>query len=380
MFAVIPSLPSMGPFRVQPVTQQDVYGGDAVPDAFKYTCVGDANDATDDVTIYHPLAPDRADEPRIFYGVSFPGELRHQQTETWTLRYEGALPGADGRTGYVADDAGRFHDPTVDYCDVGAEVGDLLVLTPEEPYRCEDGGVVFEGEVFEWTIEEVRVDTLVLAAGSGRVWAAREADPDADPLLPSMEDVTPDGGLALPTLACFGGPLRYELRADDQYVVTGSFSGYLHDWVNEGGACVKRSGADERFTGRLEEATLKADTELTRCPPDQDAYDNDYDGDYFENFAFKVRMYPGCERALDGTITSLEGQDGVRGTERGVGWRFSVSSGHGRVGIITGVLPERIAALNGAWLRLIYVIDSAGEAIYELLGRLGVDSVNHAFQ
>ena len=408
-FTVIPDFPSMGPFLIEKSTRrrEDLCGGGSPTTC----CQGGGDDDGDGLTdcddpdcaatdacrcpveagqttgeaLVNPYVVQQPDEIRRYYGVAFTDDPRLQQNETWTVRYEGSLPGTD-RVGRFVDEAGSFHDPDVDWCALGVEPGDLLVVKAREGcYRCGD----FVGETFEWRIASVHADTLVLE-GRG---VARAARPnvigtttvclrEAGVALPpeTFDDFTAPQTVALsedvplPSLACFGGPVDYEIRVPGRYVVAGSSTGYVHNWRNDGGRCVPRADADARFVGRADEARLAADKRLSQCPPDADGFASLYDGDYFENFAFRVRLYPGCQRNLDGSYASLGGR-----TERDLAWRFQVSSGFSPRRIITGQLPGRARDVSTATLRRVYVVDSAGEAIFEVTADFDSESMNYTF-
>jgi DNA-binding beta-propeller fold protein YncE len=400
-FAVIPEFPTLGSFGIDELvrpTETACAGGvdddgDGLTDCHDPDCAPAAvcrcGGTADGAALVNPYAPILPEKRRTFYGVTFTDDVRLQPRETWTVRYEGVLPGTGRRTGRLLDD-GTFHDPGVDWCALGVEPGDLLIVQAREGCAvCGD----FVGERFEWRIAERRADTLVLA-GPGRAFAARPIDPNATTVCLRAAGVTPEGDpsadftlpmtvtlaedLPLPTPECFGGALDYEIRVPGQYLVTGDSTGYLHNWRSDGGRCVLRADADERFTGRAAEATLVGT--LGQCPPRQDVFTATtertprYDGPYFQNPAFRLRVYPGCRRSADGRLVSLGGQ-----TERDIAWQFTVSGGLTVRRLATGQLPGRAAALGRPTLRRVYIVDSSGEAVFEVNAELDAEAVRDTF-
>jgi len=383
-FSVIPEFPSLGSFSIEtdprPAEAQCADGadddGDGFVDCADPDCGTKAPCACADGTAHaNPYAPALPDETRTYYGVRFRDDVRLQLGETWTVRYEGVLPGTARTTGRLLDAAGTFHDPDVDWCALGVEPGDLLVVKAREGcWQCGD----FVGERFEWRIAELRADTLLLE-GPGRSLGARSRDPNAPTVCLRAAGVTPEGDpdadftlppvvtladdVPLPTPACFAGALDYEIRAPERYLVTGSVTGYLHDWRNDGGRCVRRTDSDERFRGRAEE---------TPANGGQGGCTYDEAGTEFTNLALRLRVYQGCSRGLDGRAEPVE-------TERDIAWRFSVTSGFGARRLVTGQIPGRSAALSGSTLRRVYVVDSSGEAVFELNAELDAESVRDTF-
>ncbi len=408
-FAVIPEFPTLGRFGIdrEPRVQETACDGGRDEDGDGLTDCADPDcaetdacrcepvgEATTGAVLINPYVPRQPDEERTFYGVQFLDEPRLRLSETWTVRWEGVLPGTDRTTGRLVEAEGiaegTFHDPGVDWCALGVEVGDLLVVKARAGcFQC--GG--FLGEQFEWRIAELRSDTLVLE-GPGRALATRPVDPTATTVCLRESGVTLEGDpfadftvprlvtlsdeVPLPTPECFAGALDYEIRVPDRYLVTGSVSGYLHNWRSDGGRCVQRADADPRFVGRAEEAELVGT--LAQCPPGEEVLaattgEPRYEGDFFENLAFRVRLYPGCQRALDGTIESLGGQ-----TERDIAWRFAVTGSFVPRRLGTGQLPGRSTAIARPSLRRVYVVDSSGEAVYVLNAELDAEAVSGTFR
>ncbi len=367
-FALIPSLPSMGPFRIRRVDPAEYYPPRRPEDTARDETGEDLQETIEcagGVTFDHPWLSHRTGDPRIWYGVRLSDTNRLVRSESWTVRYEGELPGTQS-TGQLTS-GGALHDPAVDYCELGVEPGDLLLVRTDQRHTCGD----YDGILFEWPIVDLSADELYLGA-PGRSFIERTPGDDDD--WDETELVVNESDLPLPDPECFAGPLEYAVRAREQYVITGSQSGYLHNWHNVEGRCEKRPDADSRFVGRTTEARKRPDVTLPDCPPPADGFEDFYEGDFFENFALRFRMYPGCERDPDGDVVSLDGE-----TERDVAWQFRVTSAFAPQQFRTGRLPARVIPLSLPGYRRAFIVDSAGRAVFELDATYGASVLRHTF-
>lgn len=153
------------------------------------------------------------------------------RNESWTLTFEGALPGVGSQErGIISTEApGTFLSGGVDYCAAGVEVGDRLRILSEPAAGA--GCADFQGsETFlTYEITELGATTLTI----------RPID---------------DEGFAttLPTRECFDTGLRYEVRPDQQWIATGTQSGFASVWEREAGECVlKEDALNGRVQGRV---------------------------------------------------------------------------------------------------------------------------------
>ncbi|TXD34946.1 hypothetical protein FRC98_17650 [Lujinxingia vulgaris] len=153
------------------------------------------------------------------------------RNESWTLTFEGALPGVGSQErGIIATEgAGKFLSGGVDYCAAGVEVGDRLRILSEP---AEGGGCAdFQGsETFlTYEITEIGATTLTISPIDEEGFAAM-----------------------LPTRECFDTGLRYEVRPQEQWIATGTQSGFASVWERDGESCVlKEDALNGRIQGRV---------------------------------------------------------------------------------------------------------------------------------
>ena len=150
--------------------------------------------------------------------------------ETWTVTYEGVLPGAgSGDAGLVhRDDGSRFISGGGSFCSAGVDVGDRLTLqvTPEVDEACE--GLVGEGaEFLSYEVVESGPSELRIATIEG-------------------EETTDE----LPSRACFPEAVNYQVRAQEAWITRGQSSGFRTPFEAEDGVCVERD--DAQYSGRLD--------------------------------------------------------------------------------------------------------------------------------
>ncbi len=284
-------------------------------------------------------------------------DLERVLTETWTLTYEGVLPGTDSALGRMLDDT-TFFAPNQRFCTHGVQENDWLVLTaaPETlaPELRRDVQITTaDGEACVVRPAAVnQVEVRITAVGLDRL----TVDPATARLVPNEpvldEDAIRASGVSLQ--ACrdalealrltLGRPdnliptdaftpanlprrLLYGVRGADAWVVVGSRSGYLHRrrWDPDAEACVTAAPGDPNFAftspliqGRITESTLTAP--YTACPVPTtaltvDAVDALGEGDdRFENFSFEAEIFPGCEITDDGEVTIAPSQRDTRWT------------------------------------------------------------------
>ncbi len=151
--------------------------------------------------------------------------------ETWTVTYEGVLPGTRRNDGIV-DAEGSFNIGPLNPCLAGVQPGDHLVLLSEP--GTETGGVPAACTGFETP-----------DASSEQAWREYEvvsvyADQIVLGVLPEENGTVQE----FPSPECFTRGLSYEIRVTDEWVVTGSSSGTASGMVEHDGICVPGNGGD----------------------------------------------------------------------------------------------------------------------------------------
>jgi len=187
----------------------------------------------------------------VQYGISFNDDPRRALNQDWTVALNGKIPGAGGFGGTVYPD-GYFSDVGVPFCDKGVRgagedyPGDILLITtkpaPIDPKTdCGD-------------YEKLPLVYLVARAYQDHVELTRAK-----------------GGPPLPTRTCFPMAVGYEIRANDEWVVAGTASGFLHDLEADpdGGLCLASGKAIEGKNGRARynEPFVNYFFEFTILPP-----------------------------------------------------------------------------------------------------------------
>jgi hypothetical protein len=274
-------------------------------------------------------------------------------SETWTLTYEGAIPGSSGRLGRLVSEE-TFYAPGERFCEAGVEVGDTLVVAAapgsfDPAYRLNLVVVTEDGvscplkpvllTALQLRVTGVGMDTLAVdPATVGRVPMYPEIDEEElaakglslSKCLGALEVLSATDSFTAPALPLDLGRLprrvEYQVRTTGVWRVQGSLSGFQHPWMWDGvaGKCVKDTALDARHTGRLVEAKLKAGAAYRTCPPglDQTAFEVMEDvldtRTRFANWSFRLDMWPGCETKEDGTIALLP-------TLRDTSWVFTLT-------------------------------------------------------
>jgi hypothetical protein len=165
-------------------------------------------------------------------------------SESWTVTWEGVIPGTRRDDGLLAaDQPGLMQVAGIDLCVEGVQEGDRLTILSapiaagegELPEACR---VFVDGEdrvgFLTWSIIEVRPNELVLEV------IAEEGDAQA-----FVNE--------LPTRECFAQGVDYEIRAHDEWIVVGDRSGFLSDRTSVLNTCRPVYGADRpRFDARVQ--------------------------------------------------------------------------------------------------------------------------------
>ncbi|MCA9521539.1 MAG: hypothetical protein KC609_11225 [Myxococcales bacterium] len=282
---------------------------------------------------------DEETNQRQYYGLIFSDDVRLQTTEFWTIAYEGIIPGMGDLPVKVMDNLGHVHLPKGGLCEAGVKPGDLLIFKGQ--LSC--GGV--SGTYFQYEIESVDDDTVTLKGGSGIVLN----DDGSVPANPTA--------IGLPNVSCFIGAATVEVRANKEWTVYGSVTGFLHEQRNVNGRCVTPETPDPRFSSRAKEATLKAGEVLTVCPIDPAS--TQVDRYEFSNAVFRFTILPGCE-PTDETETEFR----LAETPRGTTWTYAVTGAMTAKALIIGTLPRRLIVDPGG--AYVYAVDPAGDQVVRL--------------
>jgi|GEM_PF-6755098 len=277
---------------------------------------------------------DQPDGSSVFYGIVPAADAVDLRSETWTLEYEGLLPDSRGQRAVLDPDTGSLVDPSADFCELGVEEGDVLVLH----------------------LPDVEPDCAPLL---GRDWEVPIEAVSSDRLRVVLDTLTPADGVAPAEPAVLEGQcgrsgLQYQVRASGAFLVTGSRTGLLHPWTSIGGRCVAREGADPRLVSRARVAEpASPGVELDTCPAIGDT--TAFTPHPFQNPSFGLTIYPGCER-----LESLKYRP--LAPKRDVRWRFRISGGVQPRWIATGGLPEEMVWVDE--ITSLFFADPARGATY----------------
>ena len=315
----------------------------------------DPEGRTTDYAILMNLDPEApTDDTAVLPSTPVVGEL-------WNVTHGGAVISRLARLG--AFNGLTFETPEPAYCDAGVEPGDVLVLSTMPDPACCSGETcdnLARAKSIGWTITAVTQFTLELEAGSGRIIERlTEEDEEAEGL------PIPD-----PSAECYPDGQSYSVRVPrGMYTVVGSVSGLLHPWFSDADGVCQKTDDEALYHGRLQEWTLKQ-SPLLECLPNDTAADDWFEGSYFENHAFKIRMLPGCEVSQtteDGTVEYK-----LVDTRIDVRWQFIVDSTVAAVAIGGRTESEPVLGLPRAleWASgqgVMYVIDGGIQQIVEIL-------------
>ena len=277
-------------------------------------------------------------------------------SDEFTVAYEGVLPGSDSRSGqygppYISAldpaaetaDTWTLLDYNRDLCEIGAQVGDVVLVEQMVPASAEAAQIPacatlyaqLAAEPLRYRVLEVGEHRMILSPDD-RVDYAPQVPRDERSTLATLEPV-----VGVPPYECAAQFIQYQVRAsDNQWLLTGARTGYRHPIVNVGGQCVV--DAERLAAGR---------------------HSRTYLGDLFENEWFRFRL---------GYLAA--GDDVISGVPEGrlphmVEASFTFSTRAGRVvrsaQIVDGVAQEM------RWMPLddhLYVVDSTIGSVAEVVG------------
>jgi hypothetical protein len=270
-------------------------------------------------------------EKKIYYGIRFNDDLSAHRNETWSIVYEGRLPGSDALKA-------RLLSPTDvavsggDLCALGALPGDLFVLKTGAETGCEE---IAPLSSFDFSIVDVGPDWVLLDPGG-----YTRIDESGEKQVPVTDP------------ACFSGTLDFEIRPEDAYTVVGSRSGFLHNVVASPEGC-RLVGPNPDFTGRARAARWLSDKPATECPITE--ADTEFiETRTFVNPIFSLNVFPACMKTAEQEIVEVV-------PPRGSEWRFAVASGYAIEQIKTGKLSidQELQLAED----VLYVLDLAERAI-----------------
>lgn len=183
------------------------------------------------------------------YGITFyprlPGDeetqaqIRRPLSETWTLVWEGKIQWSGGIGGNLSEDGTTLTDPAMPFCAIGIRgegdgyPGDVLVIEDgpmplDEDTDCsswpEDGSMAYR--IVRATQSELTLEPVSQWSPESESALWLGVGTDAPPF-------------PLPTEECFPFAVKYHIRTDRTWTVTGSRTGFLHSTaLDEEGRCV----------------------------------------------------------------------------------------------------------------------------------------------
>ncbi len=293
------------------------------------------------------IALDDDGDEKQFYGIRFSERTDWHRTEAWYITWEGTLPGAKGIPARLrATD--RLDLPGSGLCELGVQPGDLAVIRFDNPLACG----AFVGKEFEYAISEAGGDWLVLDEEQGGRQIADAPETDEEREDEEWVAEWDEAAVDMPGPECFQGVLQVDIRVDDQFVVRGSRTGYLHPVVEAVEGCILDATADPLFTGRAVPATVENTDALLECPITELV--TGVEANTFVNPIFEVDIFPPC-------VISEEGKVSLQEIDRDVRWSFTVASGFDLRDLIPGGLPMNLNYLPGP--NQVYLLDPATRSV-----------------
>ena len=271
-----------------------------------------------------------------YYGIVFQKNSNDVLSERWQVEYEGVLPNAKGNWGFFFIQGAQFKDPSKDFCSLGVEAGDHLIVK-DPPYFCYGQ----KGQTDATCPAEAKEDTGVVNLCEFEV-----ADVFEDKLV--LKPI--DGFKGFGELERIPQPFEWEIRVSDAFTVVGSATGFLHAIEKgEDGRCKRMEKADLRLTGRA--FLSRPLSGLSACPPD--AWSNEVEWQTFANMAFTFNIFPPCLTNEDLTVSLCE-------VVRGTLLSFGVNDGRLYYIANVGGYPSDIK-VSGS---LIYAVNATSGAIH----------------
>ena len=170
-------------------------------------------------------------------------------TQAFTLSFEGTIPRSESRTGKFSqrdsDDEWVMLDYNADFCNLGVEAGDMVHVVRFVPEAAD----IEECAQFDLTgivappgqyLDPIRY--RILEVGRQKLRLARDDRTELFQVARGrgFEPPTLGPSLGAPSRRCAAQLFSYSVRVGhDQWLLTGSQSGYRHPWVSNGGACVR---------------------------------------------------------------------------------------------------------------------------------------------
>ncbi len=288
------------------------------------------------------------------FGIWPADEAEEVINESWSVTFEGPIPGASGSLGRLTA-ADTLTDPNATFCEDGVAVGDWLQLeaptagTPTDLVHTVDV-VTDDGEAcptltpaatfIELPVTAVGSQTLTFDPSAARLRAPLpELDEDAIDAAnislracqESLNALELELGLPenLRTTSSFSAAnlpsrVRYTARVAE-WAVVGGVSGFLHRqaWDREAGSCVEDTSLDARLTGRAGARSLDVGDYLT-CPPRPERLElgaveqlTGDSGPSFVNPSIGIDIFPACDVDDNGQIVTRANQQDTR-------WSFSI--------------------------------------------------------
>ena len=279
----------------------------------------------------------------IYYGLHPLTATTDHRSETWRFTAEGPLPGGVGKRARLLG-GNVVHDPTADFCLVGALPGDRLQLDLPTTSACQGGGT------YDFVLTNVNQDSLGFDPATGKQDVAVTYDNQLTFAATTQKAFTGDLSQCLAA-----GGVAYKLRAGG-WLVKGSRSGILSSRLAVDGQCAPLDPLFLNAT-RVIEPTLQPTaktTDLLACPNVNETLDPAvWKLSPLSHPVFTAQLRPGCD---DSTFD----ENGNRivhlvPTIREMEWVFGVSAAF--VPRTSAVGANPLGMGSGPTLGVLYVID-----------------------
>ena len=175
-------------------------------------------------------------------------EKLDQDVDFYSVAYEGLLPNSRSKHGIhggIEADSWTLNDPTKDFCELGVESGDIVLV---ERFRL-NGGTL--SECGPWVspsligppaqrLEPLRYKVKSVAAHSLHLEQDDRTTYHQLGRTAAQGAPRPAPALGAPPLECVLPGFTYQIRVrDDEWLVTSGSKGYQHWWTEENGSCRK---------------------------------------------------------------------------------------------------------------------------------------------